>query len=225
MGGNDPNPEIVGLSIVARGSFNPAIFQPRWFSSNNLIRDEEADQATIEIIHTRAAIFSTEWFSLQVTDDRFSVETRDPTKVQPLRDLAIGTFKILEHTPIEAFGLNGHYHFRMKSESEWHAFGHHYAPKESWGTILDKPGMRSLTMEGKREDCIADHVRVKIEPSVQVHPGIYVHVNQHYRLEEDDGATPADLIARFVTTVQQDWDGFTAYCDSVSRHLLSSYST
>ncbi len=219
-------PEIQGVSIVALGSFNPAIFQPRWFSYNNLIRDEEAEEANekLEIIHKEVSIFATEWFSLQVTGDRFALETSDPTKSQPLRDLAAGTFGILEHTPIEAFGFNRNQHFRMSTQDDWHAFGHHFAPKDSWNDILTNPGMRSLVMEGKREDCDADRMQISIEPSARVHPGVFVRVNQHYKLKGDDeDKSPRDRIVEFRKKLQESWDEFLSYCDKAAKHLLTQY--
>jgi hypothetical protein len=221
MSGNTHQLELAGFSVVALGSFNPAIFQPHWFSGNSLIRREEAEAATVQIIHKDVSIFSTEWFSLQVTDDRFSVDTMDPTKSLPLRDLAAGTFRILEHTPIGAFGFNGYRHFRFPSEDEWHTFGHHYAPKGSWTGIIANPGMRGLTIQGRREDCDANSVQVKIEPSTKAHPGVFIHVNQHYSLDEK--ATTTDRIARLLDTLQGSWDAFLLYCDRVCQHLLSEY--
>jgi hypothetical protein len=94
------------------GSFNPSIFQPLWFSQHNLIRNEEATAAKIEIIHPNATIFRTEWLSLQVTGNNFTALTEDPTKSLPLRDLVTGTFKLLEHTPLIAFGFNRFVHVR-----------------------------------------------------------------------------------------------------------------
>jgi len=214
-------PEVQGASIVALGSFNPAIFHPLWFSGNNLIRKEEADGADVKIIHSEVAIFSAEWFSLQVMGERYVVETEDPTKYQPLRDLALGTFKILEHTPVRAFGFNRYQHIRLASEEDWHAFGDHYVPKESWRAVLDKPGMRALIVEGKREGSAADQMQVKIEPSRQVHPGVFIHLNEHYNIPED--SSPMDAIAFFLGKLQSSWDDFLAYWQRVSQHLLSEY--
>ena len=76
-----------GASIVALGSFNPTIFQPAWFTFHKLIREDEGNEAKIEVIHPQATVFSTPWFGLQVTPDRFYLETLDPTKWLPLRDL------------------------------------------------------------------------------------------------------------------------------------------
>ncbi len=44
------SPEISGASIVMVGSFNPAIFQPRWLGSQGIIRPEEAENAKISLI-------------------------------------------------------------------------------------------------------------------------------------------------------------------------------
>ena len=174
MNGNSQQPELQGVSIVVVGSFNPAIFQPHWLSSKGLIREDEASESRVEIIHKDIAIFSTNWFGLQVTDDKFVLDSKDPTKYLPIRDLACGIFQILEHTPIRAFGFNCNLHFRMPSEEEWHAFGDYFAPKESWSPILTNPGMKSLTMEGTREGCDADRIWVKVEPSGKTRPGVFI---------------------------------------------------
>lgn len=219
-------PEIQGVSVVVLGAFNPAIFQPRWLSSNGLIRDEEAREAEehLQIVHREVSIFSTEWFSLQATDNRFSIDTMDPAKTPALRDLAGNIFRILEHTPVNAFGLNTNRHFRMQSEEDWHAFGHHYAPKKPWNAILTDPGMQALTISGKRNDCQADRVQVKIEPSTKVHPGVYIQVNEHYRLDRDPESTPQDRMVNFLGILQESWDGFLTYCDGVATHLLTEYN-
>jgi len=51
---------LASVSIVAIGSFNPAIFQPLWFSTNGLIRPEEAASATINLITNDVTAFRTE---------------------------------------------------------------------------------------------------------------------------------------------------------------------
>ena len=213
-----------GFSIVALGDFNPAIFQPKWFSSHELIREEEADSANIEIIHRDAAIFSTGWFSLQVTAGNLTLATHDPTKPLPLRDLAFGTLKLLEHTPIRAFGFNRIGHFRADSEQSWHAFGHHYAPKESWMAVLKNPGLLKLELEGKREVC-DDRIQIRIEssPANLVIRGIMIAVNQHRDIVKNADGTEMTTEQRnraFLAGLQNDWDGFLAYAKEARDHLL-----
>ena len=74
-------------------------------------------------------------------------------------------------------------HFRMHSEENWHAFGHQLAPKELWQDLLKNPGMRILTMEGQRPDEFRGYIRVQVEPSIKIHPGVYFRVNDHYEIE------------------------------------------
>ena len=217
--------ELDAFSIVVLGSFNPAIFHPLWFSFNNLIRTEEATKnVEIQVVHRNATIFTTEWFSLQVTGDRFAVETRDPSKSLLLRDLALGTFKTLEHTPLSSFGLNRISQFQVSTVERWHAFGHHFAPKESWNKIIKDPGLRVLAIEGKRDGCDGK-MTVSIEPSAKVQPGILININEHHDLPVPEKAgSPGDRVALFLDGLQTSWEGFVAYSDRVSGHLFTESS-
>lgn len=221
----DRQMEVEGFSIVALGRFNPSIFQPMWFAAHNLIREEEAKEAKIEIIHRDAAIFNAGWFSLQVTEGNFTILSQDPTKPLPLRDLAIGTFRLLEHTPLTAFGFNRFGHFKAASEESWHAFGHHYAPKESWDAVLKNPGLLKLEMEGKRENC-DDRIQIRVEssPANLVIMGIMINVNQHRDLAKNGQGGESTMQERnkvFLSGLQNDWDGFLTYAKEARNHLLT----
>jgi hypothetical protein len=152
--------EVESASIVVLGRVNPAIFQPTWFSLQDLVPAEIASSANIRIIAPEIAAFSTSWFSLQVTRDRLQFETVNPDSYLPLRVLAIGTFGILSHTPVVKFGINTRRHYRYESIKEWHAVGHALAPKEPWKDVLSDPGMRTLIMWGQRPGTMAEKVEV-----------------------------------------------------------------
>src|SRR5690348_15527594 len=145
------SPEIDSASIVMIGSFNPAIFQPRWLGAQHLIRPEEADTATISIIQAEVADFSTEWFELQALQNRFQIRSKDARQYAPLRDLAAAIFGILPHTPVQALGMNRTFHFRMPSIESWHGLGHLLAPKDHWNPIVEEPGLRSMLIQGRRK--------------------------------------------------------------------------
>src|SRR5437899_2220983 len=98
--------ETGGSIIVFVGSFNPAIFQPSWFVRHNLMPAGEADKADVKMIHPQVCHFETERFVVQVTGERFLAGTKPSTHWAPLRDLVLGTFFLLEHTPVTAMGLN-----------------------------------------------------------------------------------------------------------------------
>lgn len=224
MNGAVQGPKVQGVSIVVLGSFNPTIYHPLWFSANNLIRSEERENAKIDVVHKDVTAFATEWFALQVLQERFSVESTDPAKWLPLCDLVKGTFKILEHTPVSALGFNADLHFEMATEKEWHALGDRYAPKTSWQSFLEKPGLLSLTMQGKRPDCDAKYIHVRIGPSLNktVQNGVNININQHYEISQgEDALPPIELLLR---TLGDPWIEFLAYGKSVWNHLLQPKS-
>jgi hypothetical protein len=199
---SQPKLEIEGVGIVLVGSFNPQIFQPAWFAAEGLIPKEEEEIAKIELIHREIASFSTDWLHLQVTTDRFSATTTQSSFYEPLRDLVLGTFRLLRHTPILQMGINRDAHFRMASEEAWHAFGYKVAPKEPWAGILKEPGMRSLTIEGQRSDQLRGYIRVRVEPSVRVHPGVFLNVNDHYEAQNMETGRGCDEV---IDILDREW--------------------
>jgi len=169
--------------VVLRGNFNPTIFQPRWFSAQGLIADTTADAAQIDVIHAQICAFSVDNFEIQVTEDRFMAATSDAAFNDPLRDLVIGTFSILKHTPLRHMGLNVAAHIKASSESSWDEIGHRLAPKQFWDPLLKKPGMASLTIQGVRPDEYMGYLNVTVAPSTRIHPGVFVDINDHFVLE------------------------------------------
>jgi hypothetical protein len=210
--------EIEGASIVMIGSFNPAIFQPRWLGTQQLIRKEEAENAKIAMIQAELADFSTEWFQLQVLQNRFQLASNDPREFGPLRDLAAGIFSILPHTPVTMLGLSKLFHFKMPSVDSWHAIGHLLAPKEHWIAILETPGLRSMLMEGRRKEVInGGTVRVRVEPSTKVTPGLFVEINEEFKAPGDVESEGARWIP---DRLNDHWDNILDYSEVVAEHLL-----
>jgi hypothetical protein len=189
---------------------------------NNLIRREEAAEAKVEIVSPDASIFTASWCSIQVIQRKLIVHTSDPTKLAPLRDLVVGLFQVLEHTPVEAFGLNRDRHFRMATEEEWHALGHFLAPKQPWAGVIQNPGLRTLRIEGRHDPNGTDVVRVKVEPSSQVTPnGLYLNIHRHYPVKSDDDAGPT--AARLCNLLEASWQRFLAESEAISVGLLRQF--
>jgi hypothetical protein len=213
--------ERQGVTIVAVGSFNPAIFHPAWFAQHKLIREAEAEESKVEVVSTEITVVKSEWFNIQATNQRFSLETRDPTKFQPLRDLVVATFDILEHTPISSFGFNSLNCFELDSVDAWHRVGHHFAPKQSWDAILDEPGMRKVTMEGKRGSCSADRIQISIQPAASsVSNGVVIIINEHYEIDASEDTGSTNSARAFIERLQQGWDGFLEFSRTTAEHLL-----
>jgi len=214
-------PEIDGATLVLRGSFNPAIFQPAWFKTWELLSGPEADEADVKIIHSAIAEFSTDWLQLSVTRDRFALHTMSAAHFEQIRDLAVGVFQLLEHTPVTVMGLNRDMHFRIESEERWHALGDRLAPKDIWSEKLhgigerDKPGLRSMTIEGyppEKTNCL---INVTVEPSVKIRPGLYVGSNQHYKSDDFQNSLKA-----LMEVLAASWVEAIDYSLEIARTIL-----
>src|SRR5438477_765073 len=165
--------EIDGVSIVLVGNFNPMIFQPAWFSHHDLLRKQEAETADNVVAVDQITTFNTEWLSLQVTTERFQASTADGGSFEALRDLVLGTFRILEHTPLAKLGINRDMHYRVLPIEASIASGHYIVPKSPWISIMSNPVTRSLTVEGLVRRGETDvKLTMKVEPSVRIEPGI-----------------------------------------------------
>jgi hypothetical protein len=189
-------------NTVLLGSFNPAIFQPAWFASKELISEAEAKAATVEVIHPEVAQFKTDWLQLAVTRNRFTAMTSDPSCRIALRDFVVGTFALLEHTPTTHMGLNRAMHVDMVDEARWHRLGHRLAPKEPWNGLVAKPGLRTLLMECQRSDDIPGRQYVRVEPS-QMHPhAAFIEVTKEFHVVPGQEASATQY---FVRHLSADW--------------------
>lgn len=213
----EPSLEISAASVVLIGSFNPRIFQPEWFARQGLLPNAEAESANIQIIHQQVTQFETERFLFQVTTDRLYASTKPDTVSEPLRDLIVGTFYVLEHTPVQAMGLNRDMHFRMPSEEAWHQLGDKLAPKEPWREVIERrrPGLRDLQILYNPTSPKEPTTTITVQPSLQIQPGVYFLVNEHFaRVEE---ATVKSLMA----ILNDRWEEIQPNAERIARHILS----
>lgn len=217
---NPLEPEVEGLAVVALGGFNPAIFHPSWLAANELIRDEEADEAKVEHVTPLVSVFEAGFFRFQIIPERLSVETDNPSGFLPLKDLCIATFEILEHTPIRAFGLNSHQHFKMDSADDWHRIGHYFTPKTTWERLLDTPGMERIAIQGTKADCSAKRITIRLEPSTKCENGVYMTINQHYDLAEQAILARGGTSEVFADALKADWETFMTYRSMVAQTVF-----
>ena len=138
-----------GLSIVAVGDFNSKIFHPSWFVAENLISGTEAKDPTDLFIAEQLATFKLPWVTVRVVPQQFAVETTQDSHSEPLRDLVVGTFRLLRHTPVRQLGINVDQHYFCEDLDRWNNFGHRLAPKGEWLKIMKDPGLLWMRMKEK----------------------------------------------------------------------------
>jgi hypothetical protein len=209
-------PELSEVVIVMLGSLNPRIFTPDWFARHGLFPEKEAERAIIDVVHAQITSFRTEWLSIQVQQGRFQASTTTAPYVK-LSDLVVRTFKeFLPHTPLAKLGINRHVHFDVGSFETRDRIGEMLAPKEPWGDWAPdlsadderiRGGMATLTMVQKKvEDRARGFIQATVRPSPAIgrgQTGIYMHVNDHYEVEEPDKVTGSDEI---VATLMERFD-------------------
>jgi hypothetical protein len=209
-------PQIRVLSLILVGDFNPAIFQPSWFSSEELMTEEEAKNASIQIVHPDVTSFSLPWLSLTVERERFQLVCAAQPYFERVVGLACQVFDLLRHTPIRTMGINNEAHFRASSTDTWHEIGHKLAPKEFWKEFFPAPGMQSLTIrQVPRTDHEKGHVQVTVEPSARVTPGVYVRLNDHFEAAGEGvlGASKA------IELLREKWAVSTAFAEKVLSRI------
>lgn len=213
-----PTPDRYGRSIVIIGDFNPKIFQPAWFAAEGLIGKQEAEGAKIDVIHHDASLFSTDWARIEVLRERFMIETTQQLIDKPLRDLVLGTFKILHHTPLRVMGINTWMHFRIESKEKWNNAGHSLTPKDLWSEVLDKPGMMAIAMrESPRRDGIKGYLDVRIEPSGAIEPGLFLAVNVHSECDHPDEVMGSNDV---LSILEETWDDSTKRSEEIIYTML-----
>ena len=222
-------PEIDGVSIAILGNFNPAIFTPAWFALHGLLAEGVADSAELVVAHEQVTEFSVDWLRLNVTVDRFHVETTQAPLIR-VHDLVVRVFKEhLHHTPLTAFGINRNVHFQVGSLAVRDQLGRALAPVEPWGAWgqelgLDGEhgGMTSMTMsqidpEGRPA---GGRINVQVEPSKRIgdgRTGVYVGVNDHYAFAD----TEPGAAVQAMELLENNFEASMNRSEAIIDHVMS----
>ena len=209
-------PEIGGVDVVLVGDFNPAIFSPKWFAANGLIRETAAERADLGVIHQEIADFTADWLRIQVTRDKF-VAASVQAPFARLRDLVHSVFReCLFHTPLRGFGINYSVHFLVDSLATRDQLGTALVPLEPWGPWRKRldldgrhGGMTSLRVSQMRpaDRDEGGQINVTVEPSNRVGAssgtGVFVSVNHHFGGDGDAERLMATLAGEFEASLDQ----------------------
>lgn len=176
-------PEVQEVTTVLIGDFNPAIFQPAWFAAHGLIREQEAQSADIKVIHHEITQFSLEWVTLTVTGDRFVAASSVDSPFEVVRDLVLGCFDLLMHTPIKFMGINRNMHFRLTSIDQMNELGFTLVPQAPWAQFFEDPRVSALVVQDARAEPPGFR-QVQLAPSrlIAPAPGVHLAANNHFEI-------------------------------------------
>ena len=212
-------PRKTEQSIVILGSFNPAIFHPYWFIANELVRESDLvpDEGKL-VLSSDVTVFASNWFELRAVQRRLSLHATDPRMDLPLRDLVIGTFQCLEHTPITAFGLNCSQTFALESNELATSVIDKLAPSSAWGSLLQTPSAEQVVVAGTNDGNV---VKFRIEAKGN---SVTIDVNQHYDVPpEIRERTSVETSVQYMNDqLSSDWESFLTFVRATAQKLVAT---
>lgn len=195
------------VSVVVVGNFNPAIFNPDWLLRHELIRDEDIDDAEIDVIHPEVSRFSLAWCQVEVLANRFVLRSTERGYFEAARDLAVGMFSVLSETPITALGINSTFRDKSDNREIFDRLGDLLAPKEPWEKLFPKSpkhGLYQLNIQSERDDKVPGFWNTTIRPLFMEDGfGIEVQLNCHFAFNKIYENTPDVSICDIVLSY---WD-------------------
>ena len=221
-------PELGGVDVVLVGSLNPAIFAPAWFAMHRLLPEGLVAHAEVDAVTPQLAVFSAEWMTLSVAQDRFVCGTTQEPYVR-LHDLVVRTFKeYLPHTPLRSLGINRQVHFRVADRATQHRLGRRLAPIDPWSACRghldlegDRSGLRSVKVSqvDPPNRPPGGQINVTVEPSARIpnELGVYVAVNDHYTLDQPD--SPDDCL-RLIGLLEENFEPSLERSSAIIDHII-----
>lgn len=220
-----PDLSVDELTIVLVGDFNPKIFHPMWFAHHGILREAEALEARVEVVHSDVSSFATEWLTVQVLRDRFTAAVKAEVYRQHLGDLVRNVFARLGHSPVHQIGLNAAFRLHFKSEDDWHAFGHYILPKSPWDGVVSQPGLRSVTVQGKRPDGRPGALNSTLEPDLRLHGDALLRINDHFETpnEKDNQSNSVAGAGWALEILTKDFDESYARARGLVARLIDNF--
>jgi len=191
--------EVQSLSLVFIGEFNPVIISPFWLAHKGLIREEEAENAEINVIHNDVVEYNLGWVHIAINRKRCEFNTSKSPYFDAVRDLATSVFKILKETPIYSIGINHIFDLRLPDEKVYYNFGAQLTNLDIWSDGLDDPRIMNLeVIEMKRKDGLKGRYRIRISPTdKKIQYGISININDHFELEKESSDASGLLISQW----------------------------
>ena len=186
------------LSVVAVGRFNPAIFQPGWFRTNEILPSSEVDaaensgQRVLVTNDVTSIVFDS--VRIDVQKERWSLGTTRQDWKKDLGPIAASIFKLLPHTPITTVGFNYAMHrFVVGGKEAADRILRKWVPVEDLASVVGKRVHIGGTVRCEWEEYLVTFI---LDSSVRLIDGIYIGQNFEQKV---DGAK------EFNERLESDW--------------------
>jgi hypothetical protein len=204
--------DLVGHSIVIVGTFDPSRMQPGELVKNGLFDEADLSGLTYSMILQDIVVGSLPWISFTVEREKLTATTTlTSPAAEPVRDFVLDLIELMPARQYSALGINRDTHLPLHSKDDLQALldrlaakmirssvpidddarlslgAPHDARPNQWLEILVQPVLRTLSVQGNRDDGTSGSVTVRVEPSIRVLPAVYVQINDHFE------ANPATL--------------------------------
>lgn len=120
------------ITIVVAGQFHPGVFTPDWFEYHKIVSKEDCDKAEIKFVEASVINIDFGWFRWFSDPQRILVELLIDGDDDRLLDLLRSVLIMFSYTKVTAVGVNFEFQINFNKEDDWHALGHHLAPKDVW---------------------------------------------------------------------------------------------
>lgn len=212
--------EIKTIHLVFAGDFNPSIIQPFWLANKGLIRDSEAQDAKVEIIHNEFVRFSFDWVTIEVRQDRFDIQSSQEPYFSIVKDLCIGIFNSLKETPIKGLGINHIWHCNLRNSESYFEFGNKLAPLINFDFLNNARMIHLDIIEQKRSDNKPGSYRIRIEPTdkASTNFGVAININDHFGLDVNNTGRGGEMLK----ILKENFDSSLERCKDVVTKLLKN---
>jgi hypothetical protein len=202
------------------------------FLRHDLLTVTDVDAADVHLAHAELVQWKSEWFELQIEQNRIVFATTQQPFVR-LRDLVVRLFKeAAPDSPLAMLGINRDVHFKVASTDIRDRIGKALAPWDVWGDWAQKlegtdakkhGGLTNLQMVQRDLDDgrPSGHVQVTVQPSVRVKlpaVGIYVQVNDHYEIADTSKPKDSQEVVEFLAA---NFDKAVERADALIERVMS----
>jgi len=184
------------------GAFNPAIVNPDWLLSKDLIDEADRDHVRSGDRVLVTSVFSGgryPWIVVEVTRESLHVSSTEATETpERLREFVVGLLSVLPETPVHGLAVSNSWHAAVGPD-RWQTIARTLAPATALDDVAADAELESLERRAGRGD---GHLSIIVEPSRHDHYDLFVEVERYWDL----GGAPVDERVRAVETLDRHWE-------------------